>query len=273
MQCEARAASWRGARNAPCSQHTARGADVGASSPRHGACHLHVREARHSLPVTVMADRALAPHPTGHIDLPSRRYPSYCRLQQAGLRERSASKGNFSERRAARLGAELGRWPSGGSSRAPWGPWKSDSHSFWLELPGGLLKPHSHSAMRFRTASSSASMTRHFLAEGSVHLALEGHDLQGKADSVCARQGPQAWPGGRRPQRGSQEGRQLQLQTDGSCAPTECSEDRLSGTTNDVRRHQAPSMCRAPQDSFEHGSSESPSSPSVSQGGVCDQER
>lgn len=34
-------------------------------------------------------------------------------------------------------------------------------------------------------------MTRHFLAEGSVHLALEGHDLQGKADSVCARQGPQ----------------------------------------------------------------------------------
>lgn len=40
--------------------------------------------------------------------------------------------------------------------------------------------------MRFRTASSSASMTKHFLAEGSAHRALEWHGLQGKANSALS---------------------------------------------------------------------------------------
>lgn len=60
-------------------------------------------------------------------------------------------------------------------SSLPWEVWRLASDSFWLELmpPGGLLRSHSHSAMRLRTASSSASMTKHFLAEESVHLTLE----------------------------------------------------------------------------------------------------
>lgn len=74
------------------------------------------------------------------------------------------------------------------SSSLPWELRRSASRSLWLELvlPGGLLKSHSHSAMRFRTASSSASMTKHFLAEGSAHRALEWHGLQGKANSVLS---------------------------------------------------------------------------------------
>lgn len=75
-------------------------------------------------------------------------------------------------------------------SSVPWELGKSSSCSFWLELVllGGLLKSHSHSAMRFRTASSSASMTKHFLAEGSVHLTLEWCSLQRKANSVLSLQ-------------------------------------------------------------------------------------
>lgn len=73
-----------------------------------------------------------------------------------------------------------------GRSSVPWGLWKSASLSFWLELvlPGGLLKSHSHSAIRLRTASSSTSTTKHFLAEGSVHLALDLNGLQRKGSSV-----------------------------------------------------------------------------------------
>lgn len=82
-------------------------------------------------------------------------------------------------------------WPKGPlwwSSSLPWELGRSASRPLWLELvlPGGLLKSHSHSAMRFRTASSSASMTKHFLAEGSVHVALEWRSLQGKANSVLS---------------------------------------------------------------------------------------
>jgi hypothetical protein len=73
-------------------------------------------------------------------------------------------------------------------SSTPWGRCRSASCSFWLELvlPGGLLRSHSHSAIRFRTASSSASITKHFLAEASVHQPLEWRGLQGKTNSLAS---------------------------------------------------------------------------------------
>jgi hypothetical protein len=59
-------------------------------------------------------------------------------------------------------------------SSTPWGRCRSASCSFWLELvlPGGLLRSHSHSAIRFRTAS--------------VHQPLEWRGLQGKTNSLAS---------------------------------------------------------------------------------------
>lgn len=102
----------------------------------------------------------------------------------AGLHEGYTFKGKLPKKYNCAQ-SKLGPLGFGWSS-VPWELWKSSSGSFWLELVllGGLLKSHSHSAMRFRTASSSASMTKPFLAEGSGHLTLERCCLQRKATSV-----------------------------------------------------------------------------------------
>lgn len=139
-----------------------------------------------------------------------------------------------------------------GCGSAPWGLWKSASCSFWLDrmLPGGLLKSHSHSAIRLRTASSSTPTMEHFLTEGSVHLALVWHSLQRKASSVLLPR--PSTPQTCRPRAGrwhmpaepQVSQRLAHLQGNGSCASTRWG---LGGLNRTVDRKQGRVMSPAPQ--------------------------